>query len=298
MKAKGKTTSYAFSRALCLLPTALLFATFLVPSSDAQKGSLPGGTRLLADSPVPAQNATSHQQTPTKSELTIPPGTILPVRLDSSLSSSKSKPNQPIRARIMQDVPLSGGVRIRQGSQVIGHIVEVVAASGGSLAKISLQFDKLSTSHQTIPITTNLRAIAGFVAVRDAQTPPVGPGESDVYEWLTTTQIGGDVVYGQGGIVTKGDTSQVVGKAVPGGVLSQISAKAGTKCRGPLFGNESPQALWVFSSDACGTYGLTHIEISHAGRSDPAGVIVLQSNARDLTLPSGTGMLLRVDKDN
>ncbi len=35
----------------------------------------------------------------------VPRGTILPVRLNQSISSSKSQPGQIITARIMQDVP-------------------------------------------------------------------------------------------------------------------------------------------------------------------------------------------------
>ncbi len=195
----------------------------------------------------------------------------------------------------MQDVPLSPGVRIRAGSVVIGHVLDVSAATDGAKTRISLQFDKLVFSHQTIPITTNLRAIAGFMQVIEAQTPPIGAGESEVFRWLTTVQVGGDVVYGSGGPVTSGDNSQTVGKQVNGGVLSQVRAKEGTKCRGAIDGNANPQALWVFSSDACGTYGLEHIEIAHAGRTDPTGVIVLTSGSGDLKIRAGAGMLLRVN---
>ncbi len=192
----------------------------------------------------------------------------------------------------MQDVPLSPGVRIKEGSKVLGHVVEVTT---GAQAHISLQFDKLVSSHQTISITTNLRAIAGFMEILEAQIPPIGPGESDVFNWLTTVQVGGDVVYGEGGPVSTGeDANQIVGKAVNGGVLGKVRAKEGTECRGAIDGNDSPQALWVFSSDACGTYGLEHIRIAHAGRTDPTGVIVLISNKGGLKLPSGAGMLLRV----
>jgi hypothetical protein len=195
----------------------------------------------------------------------------------------------------MQDVPLSQGIRIRAGSKVVGHIVEATPANAGAQARISLQFDKLVSSHQTISITTNLRAIAGFVEVVDAQIPTSGPGESDVYRWLSTVQVGGDVVYGEGGPVTSGeDGNLVVGKAVEGGVLVRVRAKEGTKCRGAMDGNDSPQALWVFSSDACGTYGLEHISIAHAGRTDPSGVIVLTSDSGMLKITGGAGMLLRV----
>jgi hypothetical protein len=242
-----------------------------------------------------APSAASDDKGATKSSLAIPPGTILPVRLNSTISSAKCSPGQVVTGRIMQDVPLPPGAKIPEGSKVIGHIVEVVPAANGVRARVSLQFDKLLSSHQTISITTNLRAIASFMAVLEAQTPPIGPSESDVYRWLTTVQVGGDVVYGEGGVVTTGeDPEQIVGKAVNGGVLSQLRAKQGTKCRGAVDGNNGLQALWVFSSDACGVYSLEHVSIAHAGRTDPTGVIVLTSDSGNFKVPGGAGMLLRV----
>jgi hypothetical protein len=226
----------------------------------------------------------------------IPPGTLLPVRLNSVISSAKSRAGQVITGRIMQDVPLSPGVRMRAGTKVIGHIVEQIPASTGAPASISFQFDKLVSSHQTTFITTNLRAIAGFMRILEAQIPPIGPGESDVYRWLTTVQVGGDVVYGAGGPVTTGENpNQIVGKQVNGGVLGPARAKQGAKCRGAIDGNDRPQALWVFSSDACGTYGLEKISIAHAGRTDPVGVIVLASDSGNFKIASGAGLLLRVN---
>lgn len=63
-----------------------------------------------------------------------------------------------------------------------------------------------------------------------------------MWNWLTTVQVGGDVVYGEGGPVTTSENAdQLVGKAVNGGVLSRVSAKEGTKCRGAIDGNEAPK---------------------------------------------------------
>jgi hypothetical protein len=296
MDTKGRKTKNAPAGFVLLSQGVLLFALSIAQPVDAQRGDFQRDTsQAVVSSITPVLSGMPGQKERAKNEIKVPPGTILPIRLNSSLSSSKSTANQVISARIMQDVPLPGGAKIPEGSQVFGTIVQVNAARSGSPAEISLRFDTLRTAHHSFPITTNLRAIAGFMEILNAQTPPIGPGESDVYRWLTTVQVGGDVVYGDGGVVTKGDdASHVVGKSVGGGVLGQISAKEGTKCRGPLFGNDSPQALWVFSSDACGTYGLAHLEISHAGRCDPVGLIAFRSDAKDLRLPSGTGMLLRV----
>src|SRR5216683_5082004 len=282
-------------QAVCLLLGTLWCTTFIVQPANSQQSPQDDTRPPFVGSSAIVHSAASDDKSTPDSNHAIPPGTIIPVRLNSTLSSAKCRKGQVITGRIMQDVPLSPGVRIREGSKVLGHVVEVTPATTSAQARISLRFDKLIAWHQTISIISNLRAIAGFMQIIEAQTPPIGPGESDVYRWLTTVQVGGDVVYGEGGPVTSGkNANQVVGTAVNGGVLSKVRAKEGTKCRGPIDGNDRPQALWVFSSDACGTYGLEHISIAHAGRTDPIGVIVLVSASGTLKLPSGAGMLLRV----
>jgi hypothetical protein len=195
----------------------------------------------------------------------------------------------------MQNVPLPNGSKIPKGSKVEGRIVEVVLGNGTPGARISIQFDRLRLSHRVIPIVANLRAIAGFMEVYAAQTPAFGPGIGEVFRWLTTTQIGGDVVYGDGGPVTSAeDGAEVIGKAVDGGVLVRVSANERMGCRGEVDGNHNPQALWVFSSNACGTYGLTHVQVPHVGRTDPIGVVILASDRSTLKIQSGAGMLLRI----
>jgi hypothetical protein len=257
---------HIFGNALCRLLVILLFTTLAVQSVKADSGAI-----------------------------AIPSGTILPIRLTSTISSATCKPGQVITGRIMQNVLLASGGKIKEGSKILGHIVEVTPATAGAQARVSFQFDKLVFSNQTITILTNLRAIAGFMEVLYAETPTTAPGEGDNFYALTTVQVGGDVVYGVGGPVTTADNSdQVVGKAGVDGVFGQVRAKEGTRCRGTIDGNDSPQALWVFSSDACGAYGLEHISIAHAGRTDPTGVIVLTSNNAKLKIPGGAGMLLRV----
>jgi hypothetical protein len=275
----------------------LLCESFLAQPANSQQCNpqAHASSRFVVSSAVGDSESTDAEGA-TNGSRAIPSGTSLPVRLNSTISSAKSKPGQVITGRIMQDVPLSPGLRIREGTKVLGHIVERIPASPGAQACISFQFDKLVFLHQIIFVSTNLRAIAGFMEIAEAETPPIGPGESDVFRWLTTVQVGGDVVYGEGGPVTTGENpNQIVGKKVNGGVLGQVRAKQGTKCRGAIDGNESPQALWVFSSDACGTYGLEHISIVHAGRTDPIGVIVLASGSGNLKLAGGAGMLLRVN---
>jgi hypothetical protein len=293
----GEALTDVQRRTACVFLGTLLCAAFLAPPVNSQQKSPQDVPRSSFVGPFAAIRAeTPDEKNTSESNFSIPHGTILPVRLNPAISSAKCRPGQEITGRIMQDVPLSPGMRIREGSKVTGHVVDATPATKGGSARISLQFDKLVSLHQTISITTNLRAIAGFMRVVEAQTPLMGAGESEVFGWLTTVQVGGDVVYGEGGPVTTGDGSnQTVGNAVHGGVLSRVRAKVGTKCRGAIDGNDSFQALWVFSSDACGTYRLDHINIAHAGRTDPVGVIILTSDRGELEIPRGAGMLLRIN---
>ncbi len=230
---------------------------------------------------------------PLLAQQTIPAGTVLPVALNQSLHARKNKVGQPISARIMQDVPLPGGAKIRAGSKVIGHVTAVRPATAMRGAEVSLAFDTLVLPHQRTPIVTNLRAVASMMAVHDAQLPETGSDRGTPESAWTTDQIGGEVVYRGGGPVARG--LHVVGTPTYNGVLVGVAAPPGSRCRGEVRGNDRPQALWVFSSDACGTYGLPDLTIVHAGRSHPTGEITLGSKHGDLTMEAGSGMLLRVN---
>lgn len=225
-------------------------------------------------------------------QITIPPGTILPVALKSSLNSRKAKVGQVITARVMQDVPLPQGT-IRAGSKVIGHITDVKPADDTKGAQLSLSFDTLMTGKQHVPISTNLRALASMMAVEAAQLPESGPDRGTSSNAWTTDQIGGEVVYRGGGPVANG--LMPVGEPTTNGVLVHLSAKPGSKCRGDVEGKDRLQATWVFSSDSCGVYDIPNLEIAHAGRTAPVGEITLASDKGDVNVRAGSGMLLRVD---
>jgi hypothetical protein len=194
----------------------------------------------------------------------------------------------------MQDVPLSPGSTIHAGAKVIGRVIDVKPANGGAGAQVSFRFDTLVVSKRRIPIITNVRALASMMAVEAAQLPESGPDRGTSQNAWTTDQIGGEVVYRGGGPVADGLRS--VGEPTYGGVLVHISAKPGSPCRGEIEGNDRLQALWVFSSDACGVYDFADLAIVHAGRSDPVGKITLASDKGAVNIRAGSGMLLRVNK--
>jgi hypothetical protein len=223
----------------------------------------------------------------------VPVGTILPVRLDSSLSK-KSKPGETIRARIMQDAPLGNGSKIPDGSEVKGHVVSVALGVDGKSSEITFEFDQLTDSHHTVHVMMDLRALASPLEVDDAELPDTGPDRGTPSTAYTTTQIGADeVVYRGGGHVM--NASEIVGEPVPpNGVLVHVRPNLMEGCRGSVGDNQSPQALWLFASDACGIYGYSDVRILNSGRNVPRGQIVLKAERGNLNIRSGSGMLLRI----
>jgi|HubBroStandDraft_4_1064222.scaffolds.fasta_scaffold143617_1 hypothetical protein len=276
--------SFRIVLALCVIFTALVAFS---PLSRAANG--------MAGATSRAKSATAlgfAEDSKTQSDC-LPAGTILPVRLPS-ISSKNAKAGDKIKAKLAQDVRLPDGSTIRGGATVRGEVVAVTNASATRGATLTIKFDALLWHGKSTNVRTHLRAMASMMEVEEAQMPTSGPGESDVYDWLTTRQVGGDSVYGkQGPVVGK---SQTVGQSTYQGVFVRLLASADGRCRGGAAGNDRLQAVWVFSADACGLYGFGDLEIRNAGRTEPLGEIILESKRGPVKIREGSAALLRVDE--
>jgi len=218
----------------------------------------------------------------------IPSGTILPISLDTSLNAARVHPGEMIKATVMQDVP---GTAIHRRAKVVGTVISA-GATPGSRVRLEIRFDGVSVHGKIEPFTSDLRAVASLLEVEEAQVPEDMSSRGLTPETWTTQQIGGDQVYRGGGPVAVGVTA--VGEVTPWGALDLPRIRPGESCRGAVGEATGPQAMWLFSSDACGVYGLEGVRIEHAGRSNPLGTIVLTSTSGKLKLGNGTGMLLRI----
>jgi hypothetical protein len=195
-----------------------------------------------------------------------PLGTIIPVQLDKDINTGKVHAGQEIKATVTQGVP---GTQIRKGSKVLGQIVRTDFSQGGK-AQVEFRFNALNLNGKRVPLVADLRVLASPIEIEDAQSGMYGPDAGVDVKHEITRQIGG-------------------------GVMAQPRAQFSQLCRGVIGGNSQPQAMWLFSSDACGVYGYGNIKISHAGRTDPVGDILLTSESKKLVINSRSGMLLRVE---
>ena len=223
----------------------------------------------------------------------IPAGYVLPVQLDRTLSVEDARAGDAIKARIVQEVPLPNREKIAFRSVVKGSVLRVARDEDETGVELSVRFDAVSHRGQNLSVVTSLRAIPSHIAVRDAEMPVGAFDEAFPPSWATTVQIGGDIRYGDGDTV-RNRRNETVGKAVQGGVLAYAKANQALGCDGPVDTDDRLQALWLFSADACGVYGLKDVQLIHNGQSEPVGEIILHFKKADMKLRVGTGMLLRV----
>jgi len=217
----------------------------------------------------------------------IPAGTAIPIMLNSTLKSKDSKAGERIEGKLMQELLLPSGVKIKSGSHLTGHVVSDDLA--GSVWRITVMFDSLQDQGRTIPLNVGLRAMAASESVFQAKTPidSTSTYESS-YGW-TTKQVGGDVVFrGRGyiaspdGKVGRWNGSGAWGKLTPAGDCLATEV------------NDQEQALWVFSTTACGVYGFEDLKLAQAGSTAPVGQITLES-AKEILVRDGSGWLLLVN---
>ena len=178
----------------------------------------------------------------------------------------------------MQEVQLPSDGVIKRGSRVMGHIVSAEAS------RITVEFDQVEDGHQTIPLTVSVRALAASENVFRAGTPIDAASTYESSDEWATKQVGGDVVLRGRGLVTSNDGK--VGRWTGTGVWGQLTPAG--DCSDSSAGE---QALWVFSTTACGVYGIEGLKITHAGNTAPIGQSTLQSD-KNILVRGGSGWLL------
>lgn len=217
----------------------------------------------------------------------LPSGTAIPIMLNSTLDARRDKPGQRVSGRIMQDVLLPDRGRIKAGGHVVGHIVSVTKPTQGK-SRMVLTFDTLE-SHGSMPLKVAVRAVASTQDTYNAQIPidPTSDSESSD-EWVMR-QVGGETVYrGQGKVISNGVQVGVY----KGAVIGTLRPTPEEGCPSSD-DNGVPQGLWVFSTTACGVYGLEDMKLVQAGRSAPVGQVMFESD-KDVYIHAGSGWLLLV----
>jgi hypothetical protein len=222
------------------------------------------------------------------SDQALPAGTVIPVMISTGLNAAKDEPGKKIEGSVMQLVPLPSGGKIDARARITGHVVSVGKAQPSG-ATMVLKFDTIEDHGRTIPLTVALLAVASSQSVAEAQAPIEANSDLEPVSQWVTRQVGGDVVNRGRGKVASHDG--VVGTWVEdSSVLVRLTPNPKAGCpSGPGYDRE--QATWIFSSAACGTYGLNDATVASSGRTSPLGEITLKGD-RNIAIRGGSGWLL------
>ena len=150
---------------------------------------------------------------------TIPPGTVLPVLLETTVDTRHDRPGKKITGKLMQDVPLTGGETIPKGAHITGHVANITPDGANLPALLAITFDQVAIGKKQVSVTTHLRALASMHEVFEARMPTnaIDDYGTSTSDW-NTVQIGGAGVYRGSGQVVDGD--RVVGHSTDFGAVT------------------------------------------------------------------------------
>ena len=89
-------------------------------------------------------------------QISVRPGIILMLLLDSILSSKAKRAGQVVAARLVQNSPLAEGFTSKTGITIVGHTIELNAPADAAGATTVYRFDEFTAykKHSTIPISS------------------------------------------------------------------------------------------------------------------------------------------------
>jgi hypothetical protein len=137
--------------------TALPQSDSAVTSSDSSAQPLP-----FAKAGTAADNSSAISRLVPSSELTIPAGTPVAVRLQASLSSANSLPGQQFDAVLAEPLVINGQTVAPRGAPAIGRVT--AARKSGRLHNsgyLRLTLASVSVKGQSVPVQTSSVSVAG-----------------------------------------------------------------------------------------------------------------------------------------
>lgn len=171
-------------------------------------------------------------------ELTVPEGTVLHVRLDTSVGSATSKVEDPVEGTLTQALIVDGTTLAPVGSRVKGDVTAAVPSPKRGQASLAFQFRTLSITGHDDPY----RIVAGIsrVAPSEKQDDIITIGAPAAVGAVVGGIIGGKKGAVIGAVVGGGAGTAIVltstGKdiSLPAGTEVTMSLKAPVDIRAPI----------------------------------------------------------------
>jgi outer membrane lipoprotein SlyB len=142
--------------------TGLVSAAFGQDSGGWKKfGTSSGDQAYAVNQPVPQNSQVPQNYAPAAnvpSQITLPAGTFVRVRINEKLSSDKNQPGDFFTATLVQPLVANGLVVAQAGQNIAGRVSEAVKAKDGNgRSRLGLELTELSlVDGQQMPIRTQL----------------------------------------------------------------------------------------------------------------------------------------------
>jgi hypothetical protein len=223
----------------------------------------------------------------------LPQSTAIPVRFEHSIDTKKARPGDEVTAKTIQVVALPSGKNIPKGALLVGHVVALqpfyfdqTPYAHQKPSMLSIHFDKLQTSDDTIPVNLSVRAIANANDSKDAAYPH---STDDTDHVGTMTLIGGTTFSPLDKMIQSKD-GDAIGYNRKNGVFARLVAA------GSCSGTDTEQSVAIFSPNACGAYGFAGGYLADTGR-DGSGTFTLALHGHSAILYAGSTALLQVNEN-
>jgi len=125
--------------------------------------------------PPPVQAAPPPPPQPVVRDVTIPAGTVVPVRITETLDSKTAQTNDAFHGALAADLGTQGVIALRRGAPIVGRIIEAREAAhfkGQSL--LSLELTQIQRGGQKIPVTTDAFTKQGAARGKNTATKAGG----------------------------------------------------------------------------------------------------------------------------
>jgi hypothetical protein len=125
--------------------------------------------------PPPVQAAPPSPPQPVVRDVTIPAGTVVPVRITETLDSKTAQTNDAFHGALAADLGTQGVIALRRGAPVVGRVVDAREAAhfkGQSL--LSLELTDIQRGGQKIPLTTDAYTKQGTARGKNTATKAGG----------------------------------------------------------------------------------------------------------------------------
>ena len=214
--------------------------------------------------------------------------TVLPITFTKTLSASKARAGDVVRAKTTQATTLPSGEVVPAGTEVVGHVAVATpfaydktpyAMQKESLLEI--EFDAVRIGGHDVPLKLTIRAMADPIVSWGAREPK----STDLDSLDTVTQIGGDeLVPSQSAVVNR--NGDVVAYNRRGGVYAHLIAHGGCD------GSTNEVSVGIYSPTACGLYGFNSVEARETGSMSVPSTLTLVSTHTSPTIWRNSTALL------